>query len=193
MRVIDDSPPGKVFQLSLQHRVHLPVAIDSPLFVLDRGGWANRGALPVTGKGFEARPEAVKKAFLPVESKRSLLPQHKLHDQSRESADDQRQSFADEEALDVKPVVVIVADHIFRALEYKMRIMAEPEDIQHDRVPEVHDGPQQEARPEGPEKRHAAVHIAQDQAEDDDEQHGGGQLGRQLILLRGDLILVLVQ
>ena len=46
------------------------------------------------------------------------------------------------------PVIVIVGDHVLRALEDEMRVMAEPEDIQHERVPEVHDGPQQEARPE---------------------------------------------
>ena len=114
-----------------------------------------------------------------------------LHDKSREGADDQGQRLADKEALDVKPIVVIVANHVLRALDHEMRIMTEPEYIQHDRVPEVHDGPKQEARLEGPEKSRAAVHIAQDQTEDDDKQHGGGQLGRQLVLLRGDLILVL--
>lgn len=91
----------------------------------------------------------------------------------------------------MKPIVVIVADHVLRALEHEMRIIAEPEDIQHERVPEVHDGPQQEARPEGPEKSRAAVHIAQDQTEDDDEQDARAELGRQLVFLRGDLILVL--
>ena len=116
-----------------------------------------------------------------------------MHDQAREGAYDQRQRFADEEALDVKPIVVIVADHVLRALEHEMRIMAEPEDIQHDRVPEVHDGPKQEARPEGSEKSRAAVHIAQDQTEDDDEQDARAEFGRQLVLLRGDLVLVFVQ
>ena len=72
-----------------------------------------------------------------------------------------------------------------------MRVMAEPEYIQHDRVPEVYNGPQQEARPEGPTIRRAAVHIAQDQSEDDDKQDARAELGRQLVLLRGDLVLVL--
>ena len=91
----------------------------------------------------------------------------------------------------MKPVVMIVADHVLRAFENEMRVMAEPEDVQHERVPEVHNGPQQEARPEGTKKRCAAVHIAQDQTEDDDEQNARAELGRELVLLRGDLILVL--
>ena len=90
----------------------------------------------------------------------------------------------------MEPVIVIVADHILCALDHEMGIMAKPEDIQHNRVPEVHNGPQQEAHPKGPEKSRASVHIPQNQTEDDDEQDACTELGRQLVFLRGDLVLV---
>ena len=77
----------------------------------------------------------------------SLLLQHEPHRQPRQGADDQGQALADAEALYVEPIVVVVADHVLRALEHKMGIVAEPEDVQHQHIPQVHDGPQQEPTP----------------------------------------------
>ena len=85
----------------------------------------------------------------------------------------------------MEPVIMVITDHIFRALEHEIRIMAEPDDIQYDHVPEIHDRPQQKATAKSLQKRRITVDVSQDQTEDDDEQNACAEFGCRFVLLRG--------
>lgn len=88
---------------------------------------------------------------------------------------------------------MVILCHILRPLEHKARIMAEPENVQHDHIPEINDRPKQEAGSKGSPKAHGAVHVPQEQAEDENEQKTSAELGGQLVLLGGELVFVLAQ
>ena len=87
---------------------------------------------------------------------------NKLHDQSRNGANDECQSLSDKKALDMETIVVIVADHIFGAFEHEMRVVAKPDYIKRHSVPKIHDRPQEESIAEGLQKRRIAVYVTQD-------------------------------
>ena len=69
--------------------------------------------------------------------------QYKLNDESHNSTNYQSDSFANQAAFDVEPVIVIFVCHILRTLENESGVMTEPTDVQHNGIISIHNGPQQ--------------------------------------------------
>ena len=88
------------------------------------------------------------------------------------------QDHADEGALDMKPVVVVVLHHVLGPLDHEMRVVAEPQAVQHEGVEPVHDAPEGIGR-EGPApERSAAVDIFHEEAQQYAEDEQGNDLLR---------------
>ena len=71
--------------------------------------------------------------------------------------------------------------------------MGASKDVQHQHIPQVHDGPQQEPIAERLPKCGVPVHVPQNQRENDDEPCRGDQLGPHFLLLGGDPVLIFRQ
>ena len=78
----------------------------------------------------------------------------------------------------MEPVVVVVLRHILRSLDHEMRIVTEPEAVQHDGVEPVHDIPEGIGRKEAVPEGRAAVGVANQQAQQHAENDQGGDFLR---------------
>jgi hypothetical protein len=91
------------------------------------------------------------------------------------------QHHADEGTLDVEPVVVVVLNHILGPLDHEMRVVAEPQAVQHESVEPVHDAPEGVGR-EGPAPEgRAAVDVLHEEA----QQHAEDEQGDDLLSVEG--------
>ena len=91
------------------------------------------------------------------------------------------QYHTDETTLDMKPVVVVVLHHVLGPLDHEMRVVAEPQAVQHKGVEPVHDAPEGIGR-EGPApERSAAVDILHEEA----QQHAEDEQGNDLLRVEG--------
>ena len=124
--------------------------------------------MPGAGHGFrgEVQQEAIGiiKEFL----ERSL----NYYDEPGDEGGRDGQHHADEGALDMEPVVVVVLHHVLGPLDHEMRVVAEPQAVQHKGVEPVHDAPEGIGR-EGPApERSTSVDILDEEAQkhtEDDE------------------------
>ena len=78
----------------------------------------------------------------------------------------------------MEPVVVVVLRHILRSLDHEMRIVTEPEAVQHDGVEPVHDIPEGISREETSPEGRAAVDVAYQKAQQHSENDQSGDLLR---------------
>ena len=86
------------------------------------------------------------------------------------------QHHADEGTLDVEPVVVVILHHVLGPLDHEMRVVAEPQAVQHESVEPVHDAPEGISR-EGPAPEgRAAVDVPDKEAQQNAEDDKGGDL-----------------
>ena len=73
----------------------------------------------------------------------------------------------------MEPVVVVVLRHILRSLDYEMRIVTEPEAVQHDCVEPVHYIPEGIGREEPAPEGRTAVDISNQKAQQHAENDQG--------------------
>ena len=88
------------------------------------------------------------------------------------------QHHADEGALDMEPVVVVVLHHVLGPLDHEMPVVAEPQAVQHDGVEPVHDAPEGIGRQCPAPERSAAVDILHEEAQQYAEDEQGNDLLR---------------
>ena len=78
----------------------------------------------------------------------------------------------------MEPVVVVVLRHILRSLDHEMRIVTEPEAVQHQGVEPVHDIPEGIGREDAAPEGRAAVDVFHQQTQKDAEDEKGRDLLR---------------
>ena len=88
------------------------------------------------------------------------------------------QGHADEAALDMEPVVVVVLNHVLGPLDHEMPVVAEPQAVQHESVEPVHDAPEGIGRHCPAPERSAAVDILHEEAQQYAEDEQGNDLLR---------------
>ena len=88
------------------------------------------------------------------------------------------QYHAYEGALDVEPVVVVVLHHVLGPLDHEMRVVAEPQAVQHESVEPVHDAPEGIGREGTAPERSAAVDVLHQKPQQYAEDEQGDDLLR---------------
>lgn len=81
----------------------------------------------------------------------------------------------------MEPVVVVILHHVLGPLDHEMRVMAEPEAVQHEGVEPVHDTPEGIGREGSAPERRAAVDIFHEEA----QQHAEDEQGNDLLRVEG--------